>query len=45
VSIIFAAVSNRFYSLGVPVRKKQLIDALTEMFGTYMEALLSKNGD
>ena len=39
IAIIVASVSNRFYTLGLSVGRKQLISSLTEMISAYIEAL------
>ncbi len=39
IAIIVASVSNRFYTLGLSVGRKQLINSLTEMISAYIEAL------
>ena len=41
VSIIVATVSNRFYTLGLPMGKKETIHALTEMIHAYLTAAFS----
>ncbi len=39
ISMILIAASNRFYTLGMSVGKKQLIDTMVEMTSTYIEKL------
>jgi len=39
IAIIVASVSNRFYTLGLSIGRKQLINELTEMISAYIEAL------
>jgi len=42
IAVIAASVSNRFYTLGLPIGRKQLINALTEMISGYLEVLESQ---
>ncbi|MCG8634432.1 MAG: TetR/AcrR family transcriptional regulator [Desulfobacterales bacterium] len=38
VVIIIAAISNRFYTLGLPTGKKQIIQVMTQMISSYLES-------